>query len=376
MDSQCLLLVVGTRPEVIKMASVYREAKRLFPNSQLLFTGQHGDMAIRAMRAFDIEPDFTLKTLRIGDTLSQMTARLIAGLDDYLNHVSPAYVLVQGDTTSAAIAGLMSYYRHLAVGHVEAGLRSFDNGHPFPEEVNRKVISTFADLHFVPTARSAANLRAEGVDENSIVITGNTVVDAVNLVQAHMIDSSRKYRRLLVTMHRRESWSEAIENVCRALRILVERNTSIEVFIPVHHNPVVSEQIYRNLVGVERIVLSEPLGYLELQQALRDSYLVLTDSGGIQEEAPCYGVPVLVLRKVTERPEAVERGLARVVGTRVDAIVAACQELLDDSSLHRNMTIGKNPFGDGRAAERIVTAVARRIGGHDSLLGPLGKFEA
>lgn len=375
MNPNCLLLVVGTRPEVIKMAPVYLEAKRHFPETQLLFTGQHGDMALKAMRTFGIAPDSTLSTLRIGDTLTQMTARLVSELDTYLNRISPACVLVQGDTTSAALSGLMAFYRHLPVAHVEAGLRSFDKTQPFPEEVNRKIIGTYADLHFAPTHRAASNLLAEGVPKDSILVCGNTVVDAAELMRNHLTSGGKKYRRLLVTMHRRESWSHAIEHICRALRTLIERNPDIDLLIPVHHNPIVSKQVHRYLSGMERVLLSEPLGYLELQQALHDSYLVLTDSGGIQEEAPCYGVPVLVLRKVTERPEAVEQGQAVVVGTNEDDILRECQLLLDDSQRYQRMASCKNPFGDGKASPRIIHAIQRHIAGDPVLTGPQGEFD-
>ena len=263
---------------------------------------------------------------------------------------------------------------------MEAGLRSFNNASPFPEEVNRKIVSTYASLNFPPTRRAKDNLLQEHVPGKSIVVTGNTVVDALEMLKGRLpasrtdgIGTDGK-RHILATAHRRESWSGEIGNICRALLRIAENNPDVQITFPVHKNPIVAEQVRSLLTGLPRIRLTEPLDYLKLQETLANSYLVMTDSGGIQEEAPSYGAPVLVLRRETERPEAVEAGMARVVGTDTETIVACCQEFLDDKELYLSASKRDNPFGDGHAGKRIVWAIERYLEGRDKLTGEYGEF--
>jgi len=327
------------------------------------------------LKAFELAPDTDLDIMVPGAGLAALSSRLISRFDAYLANQKPEMVVVQGDTSSAALIGLVSYYRQIPVAHVEAGLRSFDNYSPFPEEVNRKIVSTYASLNFPPTRLAKANLLQENVSENTMVITGNTVVDALEMLKdkvPKVIPDGK--RHILVTTHRRESWSNEIHHICEALLRIVKKNPDVQITLPVHKNPIVAEQVHAVLDGQPQIRLTEPLDYLKLQETLAGSYLVMTDSGGIQEEAPSYGVPVLVLRTVTERPEAVNAGMARVVGTDMKAIVNCCQEFLDDREVYRNASKRKNPFGDGLANQRIVHAIERYLEGRKVLMGKYGEF--
>ena len=369
-----VLFIAGTRPEVIKMAPVVKAALSRFETSFVL-TGQHRQMAKQVLGVFGLTPDTDLDIMVPGAGLAALSARLMARFDTYLADKQPDMVVVQGDTSSAALAGLVSFYRQIPVAHVEAGLRSFDNYSPFPEEVNRKIVSTYASLNFPPTRLAKANLLQEHVPPGTMVITGNTVVDALEMLK-HRLPEKREdgKRHILVTTHRRESWSREIHHICQALLKIVENNPDVQITLPVHKNPIVAEQVHSVLDDHPRIQLTEPLDYLKLQETLADSYLVMTDSGGIQEEAPSYGVPVLVLRRVTERPEAVNAGMARVVGTDIKAIVDSCQEFLDDGAVHRNASKRNNPFGDGLASQRIVHAIERYLEGQKVLKGEYGEF--
>ncbi len=371
-----ILFIAGTRPEVIKVAPAVLEARRIYPDVTLLLTGQHKTMARQALAAFGMRADVELDVMRPGASLSDLTTRLISAVDAVYLQEKPGVVVVQGDTSSAAIAGLIAFYNQIPVAHIEAGLRSYDNQHPFPEEVNRKVISTYARLNFVPTGLARENLLAEKVPAETILVTGNTVVDAVNRMKANLPSKSVDgVRRILVTTHRRESWNTEIAQICAAIRCLADAYRDVEILLPVHKNPVVADQVYDLLGGHARIRLTEPLDYLELQAALASSYLTLTDSGGIQEEAPSYGVPALVLRRVTERPEAVNAGLAKVVGTDRDAIVNECRQLLDDPEYHARMARADNPFGDGQAGKRIAIALKRYLENKTPLLEGIGEFK-
>jgi len=373
--SQNILFIAGTRPEVIKVAPAVKAAREIHDDVTLLLTGQHREMARQALNAFHLQLDVEMDVMRAGASLSALTSRLIQEIDRYYEKQQPGIVVVQGDTASAAIAGLIAFYHQIPVAHIEAGLRSHDNQHPFPEEVNRRVISTYARLNFVPTELARENLLAERITPETILVTGNTVVDAVELMKPELPPATPgDRRRILVTTHRRESWNADIAKICEAVRILADNNTDIEMLLPVHKNPVVADQVHAILGHHPRIVLTEPLDYLELQAALQASYLTLTDSGGIQEEAPSYGVPALVLRQVTERPEAVNAGLAKVVGTDRDAIVRECQRLLDDPSAYEKMARAANPFGDGLAGKRIATALTRFLQDKRPLLGTIGEF--
>jgi len=356
------------------MAPVVKAAYRRL-NTVFMLTGQHRQMARQVLAAFELEPDIDLDIMVPGAGLAQLSSRLMTRFDAYLADNRPEMVVVQGDTSSAALIGLVAFYRQIPVAHVEAGLRSFDNYSPFPEEVNRKIISTYAALNFPPTPLAKTNLLQENVPAHSMVVTGNTVVDALDMLKTRLPRPHGDGKRhILVTTHRRESWSGEIHNICLALLKLAEKNEDIQITFPVHKNPIVADQVHSILDEQPRIQLTEPLDYLTLQQTLAKSYLVLTDSGGIQEEAPSHGVPVLVLRKVTERPEAVAAGMARVVGTDTDAIVSCCQEFLDSHQLHHRASKGKNPFGDGLASKRIVGAIARYLKGRGELIGEYGEF--
>jgi len=371
-----ILFIAGTRPEVIKVAPAVIAARKIYPEVTLLLTGQHKTMARQALAAFGLQADIELDVMRAGASLSDLTTRLIKAVDAVYLERKPGVVVVQGDTSSAAIAGLIAFYHQIPVAHIEAGLRSYDNQHPFPEEVNRKVISTYASLNFVPTALARDNLLSEKVPAETILVTGNTVVDAVNLMKAGLPEPPADgLRRILVTTHRRESWNTDIARICEAIRILADTCPDVEFLLPVHKNPVVADQVHAILGGHERIKLTEPLDYLELQAALAGSYLTLTDSGGIQEEAPSYGVPVLVLRRVTERPEAVNAGLAKVVGTDRDTIVKACRRLLDNPELYNRMARADNPFGDGLAGKRIALALKHFLENKKPLLADIGAFD-
>jgi UDP-N-acetylglucosamine 2-epimerase (non-hydrolysing) len=382
-----VLSVVGTRPEAIKMAPVIRALPREpGVESRVCITAQHRQMLDQVLDLFQIQPDYDLDLMREDQSLSELSASIFLGLDPVLQAWAPDWVLVEGDTTTVAITALLAYYRRLRLGHVEAGLRTHDKWQPFPEELNRRFAAVAADLHFAPTEQARWNLLQEGVDPNLIVVTGNPVIDALRFVaeqpepesigqlldrlqivrapsqgQARDADASgsangHAKRLLLVTAHRRENFGAPLENICTALRDLAARG-DVEIVYPVHLNPNVQEPVQRLLGGVPHITLLPPLDYLPLVHLMKHADLILTDSGGIQEEAPAFGIPVLVLREVTERPEGVEAGTLRLVGTDRPRIVAQATSLLDDPAAYAQMAKAANPFGDGHAAERIVRAL-------------------
>jgi UDP-N-acetylglucosamine 2-epimerase (non-hydrolysing) len=365
-----VLSIFGTRPEGIKVAPVIDELRRT-PGvvSQVCVTGQHREMLDQVLDLFGIVPDYDLNLMRENQSLSGLSAAVLTKLAPILASARPDWVLVQGDTTTAALAALAAFYARVKVGHIEAGLRSHDKWRPFPEEVNRRVAGVVADLHFAPTEAARKNLLCEGVPESHVVVTGNTVIDALRTVQtlpwepSSLGEAGRALlapgaRMILVTAHRRENFGKPLVRVCAALRKLAERyGDSIRLFYPVHRNPNVWEPVHQLLEGIPNIILSDPLGYLSLVHLMKRSYAVLTDSGGIQEEAPALGVPALVLREVTERPEAVASGNVRLVGTDPDRIVSEVVRLLDNPSEHRRMAHAVNPYGDGHAAERIIGAL-------------------
>ncbi|MGQ9682100.1 MAG: non-hydrolyzing UDP-N-acetylglucosamine 2-epimerase [Anaerolineae bacterium] len=367
-----VLTVMGTRPEAIKLAPVVRELKRRAAASEdvavrVCATGQHREMLDGVLRLFAIAPDYDLDVMRKNQTPSQVAAAVLAGLEPVLAQERPDWVLVQGDTTTAAAAALGAYYARCRVGHVEAGLRTGDKWQPFPEEVNRRVAGVVADLHFAPTERARQNLLREGVPDEHILVTGNTVIDALHWVAAQPFDLDSlgiaglerpDTRLILVTAHRRENWGEPLENICLALRDVAGRyDGQVHIVYPVHRNPNVWEPVHGLLSDVPGITLLPPLDYLPLVHLMKRACLVLTDSGGIQEEAPGLGVPVLVLRDVTERPEAVEAGTVRLVGTDGAGIVAEAVRLLDDDAAYRQMARAVNPYGDGQAAVRVARAL-------------------
>ena len=365
-----VMFCFGTRPEAIKLAPVIQELARYPREFQpvVLVTAQHRHMLDQVLRVFDIKPDHDLNLMKPGQSLADVTASVLNGVERVLGRVGPDIVLVQGDTTSAFAAALAAFYQQVPVGHVEAGLRTGDKYSPFPEEMNRRLVSALADLHFAPTQAAKRNLLTEGVPRSRIHVTGNTVVDALKAARLSkakcslpvLDDIESKQRVVLVTAHRRESFGQGFEHICRALKTLVARNSDIDVVYPVHLNPNVRRPVRSILGGVARVHLIEPLEYLPFVRLMERSYLILTDSGGIQEEAPALGKPVLVMRDVTERPEAVEAGTAALVGTDPDVIVQATERLLRSDDVYRKMARTRSPFGDGRASTRIG-AVLRRF---------------
>lgn len=361
-----VLSVFGTRPEAIKMAPVVlalRETSGAI-ESRVCVTAQHREMLDDVLRLFAIEPDHDLDVMRPDQSPSAVAAEILRRLEPVLADERPDWVLVQGDTTTAAVASLAAFYAGAQVGHVEAGLRSGEPREPFPEEINRRVAGAIADLHFAPTEGAKANLLREGVRAETILVTGNPVIDALHLVVANagetpgnLLGGIADERIVLVTAHRRESFGRPIESICAAIWSLASRYPDVRFVFPVHPNPAVHDAAHRLLRGVPGVTLLPPLSYLDLVRVLRRCHLVLTDSGGLQEEAPALGKPVLCLRDVTERVEGVAAGTVRLVGTDPVRIVEETARLLDSPAEHARMAKAVNPYGDGRAAERIVRAL-------------------
>jgi UDP-N-acetylglucosamine 2-epimerase (non-hydrolysing) len=369
-----VVCVFGTRPEAIKMAPVVAELKRRSGDflCKVCVTGQHRQLLDDVLRLFDIRPDHDLDVMEAGQTPGYVAASVIMKLEALLRVEQPHWVLVQGDTTTTMAASLAAHYQQVRVGHVEAGLRTYDRWKPFPEEMNRRIAACIADLHFAPTARAKDNLLGEGVLEQDVIVTGNTVIDALLEISSRPHDGhalpidgpwSNGKRVILLTSHRRESFGPPLLNICRAVREIAQAYAEdVHIVYPVHLNPNVTGPVHRELGHLPNVSLLPPLDYLSLAHLMRGSYLILTDSGGIQEEAPSLGVPVLVIRDVTERPEAVEAGTAKVVGVSAENIVAEARRLLDDRHEYQRMARAVNPFGDGRASERIADAVMERSG--------------
>jgi UDP-N-acetylglucosamine 2-epimerase (non-hydrolysing) len=364
-----VLSIFGTRPEAVKMAPVVERLART-PGVQSLVcvSAQHRQMLDQVLSLFDITPDVDLDVMRPDQSLADLTAALFHGLDPVLRDLSPDWILIQGDTTTVLAAGLLAYYHRIRVGHVEAGLRTGDKWQPFPEEVNRRVASVVADLHFAPTDWARENLLREGVPAERVVMTGNPVIDALQAIAARPYDLSSgplagiplDRTLVLVTAHRRENFGAPLERIFQTLRQLATGyGDRVHLVYPVHLNPNVHGPAHQLLDGVPNIHLIEPLDYLPMVHLMKRARLVLTDSGGLQEEAPALGVPVLVLREVTERPEALQAGTARLVGSDPQRILLETRRLLDDDQAHQAMARAVNPFGDGHAAERIVDALVR-----------------
>jgi UDP-N-acetylglucosamine 2-epimerase (non-hydrolysing) len=365
MTRKKILFVFGTRPEAIKMAPVIRVLAgrgKIF-HSRVCVTAQHREMLDQVLRLFEIRPDYDLNLMRENQTLAQITAAAFTGLDEIVRREAPDWLLVQGDTTTVLAASLVAFYHRVRVGHVEAGLRSHDKYQPYPEEINRRVAGVVADLHFAPTETARNNLLREGATADSIHVTGNTVIDALQYAAALPFDILKSplarlpadRRWILVTAHRRENFGAPLERICAALEILARRYAGrIHWIYPVHMNPNVERPVRNLLGGVENISLLPPLDYLPLVHLLKRCDLVLTDSGGLQEEAPGLGKPVLVFREVTERPEGVQSGTVKLVGSDTERIVAETVRLLEDRSEYERMSKAINPYGDGRAAERIA----------------------
>ncbi|MDI6632162.1 MAG: UDP-N-acetylglucosamine 2-epimerase (non-hydrolyzing) [Thermoanaerobacteraceae bacterium] len=373
---QKVLIVFGTRPEAIKMAPVIQALRTAddFFRVTVAVTAQHREMLDQVLRLFDIVPEYDLNIMREDQTLFEVTARVLQELEPVLREVRPDIVLVHGDTTTTFAAALAAFYLKIAVGHVEAGLRTGEKYAPFPEEINRRLAAVLTDLHFAPTVRARTALLQEGIAPEKILVTGNTVIDALyqvvrsdhrfeDPVVAAAVESG--HRLLLVTTHRRENWGEPLASVYRALKRLVLAYPDVAVVFPVHRNPLVRQTVREVFTACPRVYLTEPLSYGEFANLMARSFLVLTDSGGLQEEAPALGKPVLVLRAVTERPEALEAGTVELVGTGEECVFNAAARLLSDSEAYRRMAAAVNPYGDGRAAERITAGLRNYFG-----LGP------
>ena len=363
-----ILVAVGTRPEAIKMAPVVIALRREpWAEVRVLATAQHRDMLDQVLAVFDIVPDLDLDMMRPNQSLPGLTSRLLQELDGVLASEAPDAVLVQGDTTTVMTVALAAFYHHISVGHVEAGLRTGDLRNPFPEEMNRVVAGRLSRWHFAPTATARQNLLQEHFDPASIHVTGNTVIDALLQVAGQkpelVIDIPRERRLLLVTAHRRENFGEPFKQVCEAIRELADRYPDIQVLYPVHPNPNVAGPARKILGAHPRITLCEPLAYRDFVAAMKAAYLILTDSGGVQEEAPALGKPVLVMRHETERPEAVAEGVVKLVGPDREAIVREAARLLDDPEAYAAMAKGSSPYGDGRSADRIVAVLRDFFGG-------------
>lgn len=365
-----VLLVFGTRPEAIKMAPVYEVLKKTSGlDVRVAVTAQHREMLDQVLRLFAIEPDYDLNLMKPGQGLTEITAAVLAGLKPVLEEFSPDLLLLHGDTTTTLSASLAAYYQQIPVGHVEAGLRTGNIYSPWPEEVNRKVTGAIARLHFAPTEKAASNLKAEAVPADRIYITGNTVIDALLEVVARLekypqqsatfdaefgIDPTK--RLILVTGHRRESFGEGFERICSALATIAKRE-DVQIIYPVHMNPNVKGPVEISLGSLERVRLIAPQDYMPFVHLMRRAYIILTDSGGVQEEAPSLGKPVLVMRDTTERPEAVDAGTVKLVGTDADLIVRETNKLLHNQVAYDAMSRAHNPYGDGQASRRIRDAV-------------------
>lgn len=368
-----VMTVFGTRPEAIKMAPVVLELNK-YPDlitPIVAVTAQHRDMLDQVLNLFNIKPDYDLNIMAQGQTLFDITTKAMNGLNEVLSKEKPDIVLVHGDTTTTFAGALAAYYHEIAVGHVEAGLRTYNKYSPFPEEMNRKLTGAIADLHFAPTDTASGNLKAEGINEERIFVTGNTVIDALHkTVKDDFIFDDEKLanidyehkRIILVTTHRRENLGEPMRHVYKALKDIVNEFEDVEVVFPVHKNPKVREVVNEELGGIKDVHLIDPLDYEPFANLMHRAFLVLTDSGGIQEEAPSLGKPVLVLRDTTERPEAVQAGTVKLIGTEREKVYTETKYLLTDHAEYERMANTCNPYGDGKASKRIIEAILYHYG--------------
>lgn len=359
-----IICVIGTRPEAIKMAPIILALRQApWAHVRVLATAQHREMLDEALSVFGIVPDIDLNLMRPRQSLPELTARLLTALDRVMEDEAPDVVLAQGDTTTVLATAMASFYRRIPFCHVEAGLRTHDFSNPFPEEMNRVLASRVATLHFTPTERAKSNLLNEGIAADRIFVTGNTVIDALLSVAAKNIgldiDIPLGKRLVLLTAHRRENFGAPLDEIFNAVKTLAERYPELHFVYPVHPNPHVSEPAKKKLEKIPNVVLCPPLGYAQLVALMKRSWLILTDSGGLQEEAPALGKPVLVLRDATERPEAVEAGVAQLVGHDSECIVASIEKLLSNDAAYQAMAHGTSPYGDGQAALRIVELIKR-----------------
>ncbi len=365
-----VLLIFGTRPEAIKLAPVYNELKvqKDSFNVKVAVTAQHRGMLDQVLNIFSIKPDYDLDVMENNQTLFNVTSKSILGLEHVLNDAQPDCVLVQGDTTTTFIGGLAAFYKKIKVGHIEAGLRTFNKYSPFPEEMNRKLTGAIADFHFPPTEVSKQNLLSEGINDSTILVTGNTSIDALLWVlnnkqpdfNAELGDLKKK-EYVLITSHRRESFGKPMEEAFNALKELATKYKSYKFIFPVHPNPNVREKVENILSDASNVLLTDPVGYVEFAHLMKNAKIIISDSGGIQEEAPALNVPVLVLRNDTERPEGIKAGTAKLVGTNRDNILYETAKLLDDAAYYASMASSVNPYGDGKASVKICNYISSHI---------------
>lgn len=358
-------VVFGTRPEAIKMCPLIIELKKCEDIKTIVcLTGQHETMLDQVMQAFEIVPDYNLHIMKENQTLSLISSSIMVGLDEIYAIENPDLVLVHGDTSSAFIAALCAFYRHIPIGHVEAGLRTGNMQSPFPEEFNRQGVDLISNLYFTPTEMSKTQLLNEGKPEDRIYVTGNTVIDALkttvnNSYTNDILDWIGSDRMILLTAHRRENWGKPLENIFNAVNEIIEKTSDVKVIYPVHLNPYIKKMAHHYFEENERVKVIDPLDVIDFHNFMKKSYLILTDSGGVQEEAPALGVPVLVLRDTTERPEGIKSGTLKLVGTERKMIVNETMNLLSDFELYKKMSEANNPYGDGHASERIVSSIIK-----------------
>ncbi|HOV91124.1 MAG TPA: UDP-N-acetylglucosamine 2-epimerase (non-hydrolyzing) [Syntrophorhabdaceae bacterium] len=364
-----VLFVFGTRPEAIKMAPIIHEMRRdTFFRVKVCITAQHRQMLDQVLRLFNISPDIDLDIMKPNQSLAELTSSVVKKIDEVLLQEKPDLVVIQGDTTTVMAAGLAAFYQRIPVGHVEAGLRSHNIYSPFPEELNRRVVSLFAKYHFAPTENAKRSLMSEGIRKDDIFVVGNTVIDALfHILRTDEPEFVREIRRslhgrrlILVTAHRRENFGKRIKSICNGIKRVVERNPNVVVVYPVHLNPNVKEPVYRILGNTDRVILTDPVDYNVLVHLMNISYLILTDSGGIQEEAPSLGKPVLVMRTETERPEGIEAGTAKLIGSFEENILKHVESLLHDQGEYERMAKAVNPYGDGTSSKRIVDILKKQ----------------
>lgn len=371
MNKVKVMTIFGTRPEAIKMAPLVKELeKREEIESIVCVTAQHREMLDQVLDLFEIKPHYDLNIMESKQSLTGITSKVLEGLEDMFDKVNPDIILVHGDTTTTFAGALAAFYKKIKIGHVEAGLRTFDKFFPYPEEMNRKLTGSLADLHFAPTITSKDNLLREGIKEGDVYVTGNTVIDAMNFTvtkdyvfetkELNDIDYNKQV--IMVTAHRRENWGRGIENICEALKEIVETYENVEIVYLVHLNPIVKDVVDKHLLNLDRVHLLAPLDTKETHNLMNKCYMVMSDSGGLQEEAPHLGKPVLVLRDVTERPEAVEVGTVKLVGTDKEIILKEVQKLLLDKEYYFKMSKAINPYGDGKASYRIVNSILHYFG--------------
>lgn len=367
------MLIFGTRPEAIKLCPLVKELKKQKDKFETIVcvTAQHREMLDQVLDVFDVQPDYDLNIMKNDQTLFDITCRCLTEIGAVIKKEKPDIVLVQGDTTTTFVTSLAAYYNKVKIGHVEAGLRTGNKYSPFPEEINRRITSVIADLHFAPTQKSKNNLLSEGVREEDIVVTGNTVIDALLWVRRKIQNERKEYKELdsidftqkiiLVTGHRRENFGQDLINICEALKKIAAKYNDIEIVYPVHLNPNVSKPVYNLLSGIDNINLLKPLDYEPFVYLMVKSHLIISDSGGIQEEAPSLGKPVLVTRNTTERPEAIETGAVKLVGTDRNKIIEETEKLLNDPQYYHSMALLQNPYGDGHACERIINSLSKYL---------------